>query len=122
MKSRILINLVLIVVIVALYYFVNYKPELKPVSKPMLTTLQASDVTDIVISRLGRAQIHLVKNNQHWQLTQPIKARANDVRVNLILDLLTTSSHAQLKLTEQVASESDHNEVVHLKTPAHSRS
>jgi hypothetical protein len=102
MKSRILINLVLLIVIIALYYFVNYEPELKPVSKQTLSTLQVSDVTDIVISRLGRDQIHLVKDNKHWQLTQPIKARANDVRVNLILDLLTTPSYAQLKLTSQV--------------------
>jgi hypothetical protein len=97
MKSRYLINLLLVIAIVGLYYLINHEAEVSTVRNQTLSQLKLSDVSTIVIGRQHRDSIVIIKDGSHWQIIKPIKAKANDVRVNLILNLLSTPIYSQFK-------------------------
>ena len=94
MKSRYLLNLFLIVVVVGLYWLLNQKPS--PPQQITVTQMAQQDITDITITRPGLDEIILQKNSSNWQLIHPIQAPANNTRVKLLLSILNTASYAQL--------------------------
>jgi len=96
MKKSVLTNIVLLLLIIGLYWFINQKPA--EIENHRLSTLHAEQVSTINIQRHNRDDIELNKQGEYWFITQPIQASANTTRVNLILDLLSSRSHSQLKL------------------------
>ncbi|GMR18482.1 MAG: hypothetical protein BMS9Abin33_0897 [Gammaproteobacteria bacterium] len=95
MKNRWLINLVLVAVIASLAALVITKPGKKeePVAPP-LTPLKANDITRIQLDRPTRKSLLLIKVEKQWQLSRPIKARANRFNVSNLLRLAETKSEA----------------------------
>jgi len=101
MKKSYITNVILLLVILGLYWFINYQPA--QVESHRLSTLHADQVNTIKIQRYKRDEIVLHREGKQWLIKQPLQANANKTRVNLILDLLSTSSHGQLKLDSNLS-------------------
>jgi hypothetical protein len=94
MKSSYLTNLVLITLLAGLYWFINDEPTTQ-ISTTTISTINSDAIHQITISQTNRADIIINKTNDHWQLTAPITARANQNRIKLLLSLLTMQPHRQ---------------------------
>lgn len=94
MKTSYITNLLLLIFIIGLYWFLNKEAPI-PIENPNISSLNATDVSTITIHRQNRNDIILNKTNDNWLISQPIQAEANTTRVNLILNLLTVVSHKQ---------------------------
>jgi len=97
MKKSYLTNLLLIALIIGLYWFNTYDNSTES-EMPQLSTLINSNIRNITISRPDIAEIVLEKSASGWQIIQPIKAIANNKRVELVLSFLNTPSYAQIKI------------------------
>ncbi|MBL1320996.1 MAG: DUF4340 domain-containing protein [Methylophaga sp.] len=95
MKSRYLLNILLIALILGLYWFLNQDTSTQT-QQQTLSITRHHDIAQITITRHGLDTISLHKEMSNWQLTQPIKAPANNTRIKLLLSILNTGSHAQL--------------------------
>lgn len=96
MKSRYLVNLLLVIIVLGLYWF-NTQPEPnQDDSYSPLTTIASDTINRITITRPNNDTILLKRQDNGWQLIQPLTAKANDTRIQLILSLLSTASFAQL--------------------------
>jgi len=96
MKQSYLTNGLLVLLIIALYWFVNYEPIESNTNKT-LSSLLLDHVHTIKIKRINRDNIVLNKIEGQWLITQPIQANANPTRVKLILALLSTVPHSQFR-------------------------
>lgn len=95
MKKSYLTNLILIGIIIGLYWFNTVDdPVVDELSQ--LTTLNSSNIHNIIISRPDIADIVLEKSTSGWQITQPINAIANNIRIELLLSFLNTPSYSQI--------------------------
>lgn len=91
MKSRLWLNLVLLVSIAVLAAFVYFKPGIhKPRPSAILTTLQAADINSIKIERVGMPAVELARTGSGWQMIAPLKLRADQYLVKALLDSLHT--------------------------------
>ncbi|MDO7597270.1 MAG: DUF4340 domain-containing protein [Pseudomonadota bacterium] len=97
MKKSYLRNLILIGLIIGLYWFntFDYSAENE---MPQLSSLNSNNIHYITISRPNIVDIVLAKSASGWQITQPIKAIANNKRVELLLSFLNTPSYAQITI------------------------
>ena len=103
MKKSYLINLVLIIVIIGLYWLNNtaHQPQIE---MAQLTTIVRNDIHHISISRLDSTDVELEKVTSGWQITKPIKAPANTKRIELLLSFLETPSYAQIEADDAMLS------------------
>jgi len=101
MRSRLLLNLVLVLIIIGLALLVIYEPGKQPEpSLPKLTGLKPQDVSTIHIERTTAGPISLYKQQGVWYMREPYRLPANDYRVQSLLRLLQTDSHAQHDLSK----------------------
>lgn len=101
MRSRLLLNLILVLVIIGLALLVIYEPGKQPEpSLPKLTELKPQDVSTIHIERATADPITLYKQQGVWYMQEPYRLPANDYRVQSLLRLLQTESHAQHDLSQ----------------------
>jgi len=93
MRSQIITNLLLLIFVIALalFLFGNDEDKNKIIK---LSTLSADQVEQVNIYHNQR-EILLKKINQQWQLTKPVDIQANQFRIKTLLNLLSTTSHAQ---------------------------
>ena len=95
MKPSYLRNIALLLLIIGLYWFNNQSNT--PVSNSeQLTAINSSEIQLITITRPNVEPITIEKMPSGWQITHPIKARANSTRIALLLSLLDSYSYAQL--------------------------
>lgn len=91
------LNLVLALLIGGLVVVAIFRPGLEndQTSTP-LTRINIETVQEIAVHRPTQDPILLRKENQHWQLVKPIRARASDLVVNEILAVAKSASRNQL--------------------------
>ena len=96
MKNRWLVNLGMGLLIGVLVLFAAYKPgtDKGPGGSP-LTLLVPGDIQRIRLLRPKQAEIVLEKTGEAWRLTAPRAARANDNRVNELLQLAGARASAR---------------------------
>lgn len=99
MKKSYLTNLILIGLIIGLYWFNTYDNSAEN-EMPPLSTLISNNIHNITISRSDISDIVLEKSASGWQITQPIKAIANNKRVELLLSFLNTPSYGQITIDD----------------------
>jgi len=95
-QRRVIINLVLIGTVIAVSMFlVNTGP---PPSNPAvpLTAIAPQNIKSIKIRRAGKPELRFRKRNSIWLMTAPLEARANDNRINAMLQLLQAPSFSRL--------------------------
>lgn len=98
MKSTYLTNLLLLVVAVLLIWLMtesNSPPSVITISD----SIDPTQVTEIEIQRREQQTIQL-QQDQQWQLVQPVKARANQTRIKLLLSLLEQPVQTPIPVTE----------------------
>lgn len=98
MKSSYLRNITLLLLIIGLYWF-NSQSDTPINNSEQLTAINSSEIQLITITRTNVEEITLEKISSAWQITHPIKARANNTRIALLLGLLNTYSYAQQSIS-----------------------
>lgn len=100
MHRKILINLVLILAVAALGVFlVNTGKEPEKQVIP-LTSIAPETIRRIDIEKLDQGTIRFRKNGDVWFMTAPLEVRANENRINAMLQLLKTPSFTRLSIEE----------------------
>ena len=91
MKNRWFLNIALAALIAALVLLAIYKPGTKPgPTGTPLTSLTAPDIQRIRLLRPQQPPMVLEKNAETWRLTGPRAARANEARLNELVQLAAT--------------------------------
>lgn len=98
MKSTYLTNLLLLVVAVLLVWLMT-ESKTPPSVITISDSIHPSQVTEIEIQRTEQQTIQL-QLDQQWQLIQPVKARANQTRIKLLLSLLELPVQAPIPVTK----------------------
>lgn len=93
MQSRLLVNLGLLLLVVALGYLVFTSNDKDSDAARVLTNIKAESINTITIRHNNRVT-NIEKTNGHWQITSPVNIAANDFRIGTILNLLSTASYA----------------------------
>lgn len=89
MKSRLWLNLALVIVVAILVALVYFKPGHKPSAPPqLLTRIPAPDVHDIKIAQPGTPTVELVRSGGIWRMTAPAALPADQFLVKSLLDSL----------------------------------
>jgi hypothetical protein len=96
MQSRSLLNiaLFLVVVLLAVYIYDTDKKEQASSESNQLTQLSADQVTQISVHHNQR-HIELRREDGKWRMLQPINITANSFRIDTLLKMLSTVSHAE---------------------------
>ncbi|MDC1311822.1 DUF4340 domain-containing protein [Burkholderiales bacterium] len=87
MKSRLLLNLLLIAVLALLgaYLFLNQEPEV--VKSDRLVALDKNKIKRITIVKNSSFEMDFTRSQTTWTITKPFRARANAEVIKLVLDL-----------------------------------
>ena len=89
MKSRLWLNLALVIVVAVLVALVYFKPGHKPPKPPaVLTQIKAQDVTEIKIAQPNTPTVELARQGNAWQMLAPAKLPADQYLVKSLLDSL----------------------------------
>lgn len=101
MQSRTLLNitLFLVVVLLAVYIYDTDKQEQASSKSEQLTQLPADSVTQIII-RHNQRHIELRREDDKWRMLKPINVAANSFRIDTLLNMLNTVSHAAYSATD----------------------
>jgi hypothetical protein len=101
MPSRTLLNIALFLTIVLLAVYVYETNQLEQASSTseQLTQLSAEDVTQIHI-RHHQRRIELKRKHGKWHMLEPINIEANSFRIDTLLNVLNTVSHAAYATTD----------------------
>lgn len=102
MNSRTWLNLALVILVAASAALMFYLPGPdKPAPPPALTALTPGQITRIAIERNDQPTLTFVKEGPHWRMTAPLRMPANTFRVESLLDITRTPSHARLDAAAQ---------------------
>ncbi len=94
MKSRWILNLVLLVLVAGIVLALQYAPKPKTEVAPAVTvsTIDPDKIHKISIEAPAKAPVELEKRDDVWYLTQPYAARAGVNPVNQMLSVLHANS------------------------------
>lgn len=93
MKSRLVLNLILLTVVLVLSALAIYEPGVDEPQVVHLTDLDDSTIDRIVLE--NKEVIAFEKREGHWWLTAPFSAPANDIRMRQLLDIANAESEAR---------------------------
>ncbi|MGH8119465.1 MAG: DUF4340 domain-containing protein [Gammaproteobacteria bacterium] len=96
MRSRLLLNLFLLVTAAGLVLFLVYGEKKKP--EPIdvtLTGIQPTNISRIRITRAGQEEVRFEKQSGTWKMQHPYQLPAGDLRISTMLKLLSAHSYAQ---------------------------
>jgi hypothetical protein len=101
MPSRTLLNIALFLTIVLLAVYIYETDQLEQASSTseQLTQLSAEEVTQIII-RHNQRRIELKRQHGKWHMLEPINIEANSFRIDTLLNLLQSVSHATYATTD----------------------
>jgi len=99
MKSKVILNLLLVIAVTALALFAILRPAEKKDAAARLVDLKRDQVTKIAIERRKGAAMQLEKRGDGWHVTAPFTSRADIGQVDRVLDL--TSATAKQKLPRE---------------------
>lgn len=101
MRNRILLNLALLLLLVALALVTFYEPGIEPEQAPQKLSAQApASIAQIRIQHPQAAPIILRREQQQWWLTTPLRMPADESMVNHLLNLVGETSHARYPSAE----------------------
>jgi hypothetical protein len=97
MRTRWLLNLTLLGIILVLGLLAIYEPGLKkPIELPKLTDLEADQIKHLRLAR-QKDTLDFDKDAQgNWQITAPLNLPANDFRIKSLLKILAVRDYQQL--------------------------
>ncbi len=96
MKRGWLLNLALLAAVTALAWYAWRTPSRDEVAGQALTTLQPAQVRHLRLERSGRPDIEVEHRGAQWQITAPLRARADEFQVLRMLGVLGARPAARL--------------------------
>lgn len=96
MKSKILVNLVLVLLLTGLVLYAFYRPKEKSDPGIRLTQLKRDDIIRITVERRGSPTIQLQKRDGGWRISAPLQTRADPVQVDRLTDIATATAKHKL--------------------------
>lgn len=100
MKRGWLLNIALLAAVAALGIFVWLNPSREEQAKQPLSTLKPAQASRIRLERPGQPAVTLEGRNPQWQISAPLKARADEFQVLRMLTILEAQPGAQLPATD----------------------
>jgi hypothetical protein len=100
MKRGWLLNIALLAVVAALGIFAWLNPSHDEQAKQPLSTLRSAQAQRITLERPGQPAISLERRDAQWQITAPLKARADEFQVLRMLTILEAQPTLQLPATD----------------------
>lgn len=95
MRARLLLNLVLFAAVAGLGLFFYFKPKSASPPEFALSQLQAHDVKRVEIERQNSA-LTLERRAENWHIVAPFQSRADPIKVQAILDIVSARSKQRL--------------------------
>ncbi len=128
MKSRLLLNLVLLLALVALALYAYWRPSQENQPQIRVSELQRDDVTRVRIERGTAMDVEIAKQDGAWIMLRPYQARVEPIQLARLLDLAEATAtevlpaenlpryglepaHVRVTLNEQTFSFGDTNEI-----------
>ena len=101
MRSRLLLNIALLALVAVLgyYAYTTHQQQNQADTAFQLTALSADNIEHIII-RHNQRSVELRKRADRWRMLQPIDIEANGFRIDTLLKLLNTVSHADYEAAE----------------------
>ena len=96
MKSRLLVNLVLLLALAGLGLYAYLRPNKAPEPGIAVSQLKREQVQSIRVAPRGSPAIELQKRGDQWYLQAPYATRADSFQVDRLLDLVTATSREKL--------------------------
>lgn len=93
-----LINLILSVVVITLAVFIYFSEE-KDFRLDRVTDIDLDSITEIKIQH-NRNTTTLIKQDNNWQVTQPVSIAANNFRISSILKLIHAPIHNEYRVSK----------------------
>ncbi len=93
------LNLIMVATIGSLLLFLYFKPQSQGNPEYSIASNSAGTVQSVHIVR-PQQEIMLKRLNDHWYLTTPLHARANEEKVRRILEILQAKSQQRFPLTD----------------------
>jgi len=87
MKSRLIINVVLAIVLIALGLIIALKPHPNTTVPSPLIAINSHDINSITIKRKGRGFLHFSLKNGRWVIDHPIQALALAGKIERLLKI-----------------------------------
>ena len=96
MQSRLVTNVVLLIIVIGLALFLTNTNKQEPVVKEMpLTGIDPASVKTILIKRKQSNEIRFDKVDNKWHMQSPFQLPANEFRINTMLKLLQAHSYTE---------------------------
>lgn len=96
MKSKILVNLVLVLLLTGLVLYASFRPKQHADPGIRLTQLTRDDITRIAVERRGSPTIQLQKRDGGWRINAPLQTRADPIQVDRLTDIATATAKHKL--------------------------
>lgn len=100
MKRGWLLNIALFAAVAALGIFVWLNPSREEQAKQPLSTLQPAQARRITLERPAQPAVTLERRDAQWQITAPLKARADEFQVLRMLTILEAQPTLQMPATD----------------------
>lgn len=100
MKRGWLLNMALLAVVAALACFAWLTPSRDEQAKQPLSKLRSAQAQRITLTRPGQPPVTLERRDTQWQITAPLRARADEFQVLRMLTILDAQPSAQLPATD----------------------
>lgn len=96
MRSRLVTNAVLLIIVIGLALFlVNTNKQDAVVKEVPITSIDPASVKTILIKRKQSNEIRFSKVDNKWQMQSPYQLPANEFRINTMLKLLQAHSYTE---------------------------
>jgi hypothetical protein len=96
MKSKVLVNLMLALLLTGLVLFAFFRPKEQPAAEMRLTQLTREDINRITVERRGSPTIQLQKRDGGWRISAPLQTRADPMQVDRLTDIATATARHKL--------------------------
>ncbi len=95
-KSRLLLNLALLVALTALGLYAYLRPKQEEPPSFAVSQVKRDEVSRIRLERRGAATVELEKSGGQWRLLAPYRTRADVFQVDRLLDITAATSKQKL--------------------------
>jgi hypothetical protein len=101
MNRKLLLNLGLLALVAGLGAYVYWKPDEQPAPvEHRLSTLKPTAVKRIEVERRGGEPVVLVLEGAQWYIAEPFRARADNVEVRQLAQIVTAASDQKFSATD----------------------
>jgi len=96
MKSKVLLNLVLVLLLTGLVLYALLRPKEQTDPGVRLTPLKRDEINRITVERRGSPTIQLHKRDGGWRINAPLQTRADSIQVERLADIVAATAKHKL--------------------------